>query len=768
MSFVVVIIALIIIILFLLVFSFGFFMGLSRKKKDLKKIEQEQELQKKTQESIISYFLHNQEQSEEEREDDTAILPVKIITRSYKRIKKFLKFKKLYLSLKEEDTVKYLRKYFLSYIGIAVLILGIGFFIKYSINTAYINIAGRFVIILAVSIGLILAAHLISKKYKTFSSILMGGAIGILFISFTVSYYTYGIFSDLQVFSIYLGLTVFSVVLSLFYNRFELLFLAVTAGFAAPLFTGLYPENITVMLMYLLLLNIGSIFISLKFKNFLIRLVPSLFTGIYLILIVRRAYLTNQFESFQTDFIMLNIFYFVLIVLSVAYHIKNISEYKLYELMMVVVINLIYYSLGMYMLQVLNPDYKGVFTVLTAVYNIIFLIIILLIRKSVNEQLVYFFGIVSLLFLTLIPPVELVGKSMTMIWAVETVLLMWVSIKLEIKMLRFITALLMLGLIASFVLDVADNFFAISVNAPQKRLLINKSFVSGLMTSVGLALNVIISTKSKDVYLVKPFKMSWLRVFISIVAVGALYISLYTEILYRITITVRDENLINIYLGIYNFSFILAITVAVSFIKNRFLKIVAGLLGIVSAVLFFTYYLYEIITVRDHLLSNPSVSMQTFTGHVYMIAVILFIFFFSYINVKDLNKTIGKISKWVLTFLIISVLSSELDHLFIIKSFGSGIPAGTILSETHYFYYSLFWMISAFAISFSALFFKDTCSVRIAMFILLVVIIKSFIFDLPELTIGQQIIIFTVLGFVILFTAFVRQKIFEKLILKKD
>ena len=762
MSFVVLIVILIIIILFLLVFSFGFFMGLSRKKKDLKHLEKEQEFQKKTQESIISYFLHNKEHSVEKSEE-SSVFPVMIINRGYRRIKKYLKFKQLYLSLKEEDTVKYFRKYFLSYIGIAILILGIGYFIKYSVNSAYINIAGRFFITLVVSVLLILIAHSVSRKYKTFSSILMGGAVGILFISFTISYYTYGIFSDLQVFSVYLGLTLFSVVLSLVYNRFELLFLAVTIGFSAPLFSGIYTGNTLFLLLYLLLLNVGSVFISVKFKNFLIRLIPSLFTGIYLILIVRHAFQLNQFEQLQTDFIMLNVLYFVLIILAVAYHIRHISDYKLYELMMIVVINLIYYSLGMYILKVFNPEYKGVFTALTAVFNLIFLIIVILIRKSSSDHLVHFFGIVSLLFLTLIPPVELVGKSMTMIWAVETVLLMWVSVKLDIKMLKFISTLLIFGLIASFVLDVADNFFAVSFTAPHKKLLINRSFVSGLMTSIGLGLNVIISGKSKDIYLIKPIKMSWLRIFISIVSVGALYISLYTEILYEVTLTVRNEDLINTYLGIYNYAFILLIVIVISFFKNKFLKIIAGFLGLASLILFFSYYLYEIISVRDNLLSNPSISMNKFNNHVFLVSIVLFIFYFSYINIKSLSKRTNKISKWVLAFSIIAILSSEADHFFVIRSFGSSIPISTILSETHFFYYTFLWIISAFIISFSAMIFKDPELIRIGMFIILVVIIKSFIFDLSEITVGKQILTFTVLGFVILFTAFVRQRLFEKI-----
>ncbi len=762
MSFVVIIVVLIIIIIFLLVFSFGFFLGLSRKKKDIKLLEEEQKKQKKAQENIISYFLKNQE-NQEYYDNEPSLLSVKIITRGYRRIKKFLKIKKRFQDFINDSAIKYLRKYFLSYIGIAVFILGTGFFIKHSINSAYINTAGRFFISLAASVLFILTAHFISREYKTFSSILMGGGIGILYVAFTVSYYSFNIFTDFQVFAVYFIITAFAVILSLFYNRFELLFLAITVGFSAPLFSDIYTENNTLLLLYLLLLNIGAVFISLKFNNFLIKIVPSLFTGIYMILITRYAYQNEIYENFQTNFIMLNLIYFVMIVLSVIYHIKHEKEYRLYELMMVVVINLIYYSIGMYLLQILNPDYKGVFTALAAVFNLIFLIIVIFIKKSTSDQLIYFFGIISLLFLTLIPPVELVGKSLTMIWAVETVLLMWLSVKLEIKMLRFVTAFLMLGLIASFVFDVIDNFFAISFNAPEKKLLINKSFVSGLMTSLGLGLNAVISGKSKDVYLIKPIKMSWLRIFISVIAVGALYISLYTEILYKITVTVRDVNMINIYLGIYNFSFILAVLIILNFIKSKFLKISAAILGVFSFILFFAFYLYEIISVRDHLLSNPSVSIMKFNDHVYMIAVTLFIFYFSYLNVRKLSNVINKIAKWFLTFSVIAVLSSELDHLAVIKAFGSGIPMNTTLSETHHFTYSLFWMISAFIISFSAVLFKDKDLVKIAMFILFVVIIKSFIFDFPEISTGQQIASFTVLGLIILFTAFVRQRLFERL-----
>ncbi len=526
MSLVIVIVSIIVILMFLLVFTLGFFMGLGRKKKDVALIEKEQQLQKKMQESIISRFIIEDKDNVSEKSDnESLIFPIKIINRGYKRIKKYIKIKQLVNLLKEIDVVRYLRKYFLSYIGIAVLVFGFGYFVKFAVTAKLIPVIGRFVISVLISLGLIFLSHLIRKRYKTFSSILMGGALGSLYITFTISFYSYNIFTNLQIFGLFFFLTAFSVILSIFYNRFELLLLALTAAFISPIFSSFDFGDSRILLIYLLVLNIGAIFISAIYRNFMIRLIPSLFTGGYLIFWIRYCLINSAYKGFEVDFFVLILIYIVLVILGVIYNVKTKTSYRPYELMIVLVINLIYYTIGMYMLDVLNPDYKGIFTAAIGLFNISFMILILMIRKDSSDQLIYFLAIISLLFLTLIPPVELVGKSITMVWAVETVLLMWVSLKLDIKMLKLVSTLLILGLTASFIIDVIDNYMAISINAPDKKILLNRSFISGIMTSLGLGLNVIIIGKSKDRYLVWPIRMSWLRAFISIAAIGALYVA---------------------------------------------------------------------------------------------------------------------------------------------------------------------------------------------------------------------------------------------------
>ncbi|MDX9925317.1 MAG: DUF2339 domain-containing protein, partial [Ignavibacteriaceae bacterium] len=479
-------------------------MGLGRKKKELKLLEEEKEIQKQAQESIISYLSNNKPIKEEQTidEDEDLPTPIRIISKEYKRLRRFLRFKNLFEKIKEIEAVVYIRRFFLSYIGIAVTVFVFAYFVKFSITNESIDIYARFGISTIVNLLLIVLSHLIRKKYKTFSSILLGGAMGSLYISFTVSFYIYEIFSNFQIFSIFLLLTMFSVGLSYFYNRFELILIALLAGFVAPLFSNFDFSRSVFLLIYIIILDIGAIIISSRYRAYIIRLIPALFTGVYLFLWMKFCIVNEVYTEYAVNFLPVTIIYFLLIILAIVYNVRiKSNNFQPYELMMVLMINLIYYTIGMYMLNELNPEYKGIFTGVMAVFNMLFLIVILLISKEFGEKLIYFFAIISLLFLTLIPPVELVGKSITMIWAVETVLLMWVSLRLQIQMLKLASSFLMLGLIASFLMDFFENYMMISSNAAGKELMINKSFISGLMTSFGLGLNVILINKSRDRYL---------------------------------------------------------------------------------------------------------------------------------------------------------------------------------------------------------------------------------------------------------------------------
>jgi len=82
-------------------------------------------------------------------------------------------------SQRNPDIEKFIGENLVSKIGIAVLVLAIGFFVKYSIDQNWIGPVARVANGIAGGAVLILLAHRFRNKYRGFSSVLAGGGIAV-------------------------------------------------------------------------------------------------------------------------------------------------------------------------------------------------------------------------------------------------------------------------------------------------------------------------------------------------------------------------------------------------------------------------------------------------------------------------------------------------------------------------------------------------------------------------------------------------------------
>ena len=119
-------------------------------------------------------------------------------------------------------------------IGIAVLVLGIAFFVKYAIDKDWINELGRVSIGLFCGALLIAIAHRTRKKYRAFSSVLVGGGLSVLYFSIAFAFHQYHLINQQAAFGIMVLTTAFAVVLSLYYNRQELAIIAPLLSLPVP------------------------------------------------------------------------------------------------------------------------------------------------------------------------------------------------------------------------------------------------------------------------------------------------------------------------------------------------------------------------------------------------------------------------------------------------------------------------------------------------------------------------------------------------------
>lgn len=147
----------------------------------------------------------------------------------------------------------------LARVGVAALVLGLGFFFKYSVDQGWINEWTRVILGLLVS-GLMLILGLIWKKqYGTRADVLSGGGIALAFFCLYAGHNFYQLYGFGTAITLYLAVAVLAVAIAFTKDARPLASLGLAGAFCAPLFFGLKADQQTFIIGYLSLLSVASL-----------------------------------------------------------------------------------------------------------------------------------------------------------------------------------------------------------------------------------------------------------------------------------------------------------------------------------------------------------------------------------------------------------------------------------------------------------------------------------------------------------------------------
>jgi uncharacterized membrane protein len=132
------------------------------------------------------------------------------------------------------DLEKFIGENLISKIGISILVIAIGIFVKYAIDNNWIGPVGRVSVGLICGGILVAVAHYLRNSYKAFSSVLVGGGFAVFYFTMTLAYHQFHLYGQTAAFIIMVIITAFAVAISLLYNRQELAIISLVGGFAAP------------------------------------------------------------------------------------------------------------------------------------------------------------------------------------------------------------------------------------------------------------------------------------------------------------------------------------------------------------------------------------------------------------------------------------------------------------------------------------------------------------------------------------------------------
>lgn len=149
-------------------------------------------------------------------------------------------------------------EFWLNKIGIVLLLLGLGFLFKYSVDQNWVTPLVR------VSFGLILAVGLVGlgmrlpKSKRVLSQVLMGGGIAACYITGYAAFQLYQLVPHYLAFSFMVGVTLLSYYLALYQNEPPLALVAVIGGLGTPFILNTGSGNIPGLILYTCVILAGS------------------------------------------------------------------------------------------------------------------------------------------------------------------------------------------------------------------------------------------------------------------------------------------------------------------------------------------------------------------------------------------------------------------------------------------------------------------------------------------------------------------------------
>lgn len=373
-------------------------------------------------------------------------------------------------------------------IGILVLVIGIGFFVKYAIDKDWINETMRTILGFAVGSVLLFIAERIREKYRTFSSLLAGGAFAIFYLTVAIAFHYYHLFSQTAAFAILVSTTLAMSVLAILYNRRELAAIALIGGFIAPFLVNSGEGNYIILFTYITILNLGMFGLSLYKKWAELPIISFIATYFIFLLYVLNCFVFTYKPETEVAiqakylFLFTTLFYFIFL-LPVLTILKNEGK-KLNKWLLLIIVanNFICLSFGSVFLNNMLLPIKatGIFSLCIAIINFI---LVVWLRKSKQEHkfLIYTLLGLVLTFVSITIPIQLDGNYITLFWASEMVLLLWLYVKSGTRVYEYASLVLVILTGISYLMDVE---YQLTDFNPSGTIFLNSLFATSLFTGL--------------------------------------------------------------------------------------------------------------------------------------------------------------------------------------------------------------------------------------------------------------------------------------------
>ncbi len=301
-------------------------------------------------------------------------------------------------------------------VGIIVLVIGISIGVKYAIDGQLISEAMRIALAYAAGILLFLLSLRLKKKYQLFSAILFSGSMASIYFTTYAAFAYYHFIPGTVAFLIMAALTVYTIFMAIRYDRKEIAIVGMVGAYGIPFLVSANSERVDLFFSYILLINVGIVFLSFR-KSW--RLVGQLAMLITWVLFIGWAMLRYD-ESQQWLALVFMIAYYLLFCLdALAFLLRSKKALSFTEMQQVIVNNTALYIAA---LSIFNYTAASGFVFLWLAVMTLGIAVLFPSEKRLQQMLTIQTLVVLLLFISF----QWEGLTVTLLWvAVAVSLFIW-------------------------------------------------------------------------------------------------------------------------------------------------------------------------------------------------------------------------------------------------------------------------------------------------------------------------------------------------------
>jgi len=326
-------------------------------------------------------------------------------------------------------------------VGVVALFLGVGFFLRYAFENDLISETTR--VFLGVILGLIAVGvgHVLRKKYDSYGYTIIGAGFGILYLSVYAAHSFYELIGMLTTFALMVIITALGVGSALLYNSKPLVSYSFVGAFIIPL---LLPLSFSVhfLFVYLIILNAGILLIA-RFKLWPGITVGSLFgTSIIYLSWVWGPYTAAQFGE---TFIYSTVIFFTYFLTSLLNFVYRDRDYKGVDGLLLYGIPVLYFFLNLTILR--SKDEISLFMLAIGFFYIAVSIMLRAAFSQVGDLTKFSNALILVAspFIAGATALHFDGSTLTIMWAVEALVMVLVGYLLKTPGNRIAGIILALG-----------------------------------------------------------------------------------------------------------------------------------------------------------------------------------------------------------------------------------------------------------------------------------------------------------------------------------